>query len=501
MAAALGLTVRRVWVEIGSASRFRKSRKTPEQDHALRALEAGEVGALWVFRLDRWTRRGAGAILAVVEPDDGRPRRLLVDNGDPDNPGIGLDSSNERDRSELVRRAEDAREEAERLSQRVTNTKTYQRSNGEWIHGLAPYGLRVEIVEAENQDGELVQERKLTRDDETSAQIPGEPDVTRLDIARWVVYHSVVSGVSGRAAARKLNDRGVPAPNGGSWYVATIDHMRKSPVYGGWQVAGRERGRRARSILYRNDAGERVSVMVGDPVMSEAECQEVRLAAHRPGLRPGEDRDKYRPKHLLTGLMRCAGCGATMPAKGRSYVCWRAETGGDCPEPAYVGRDCSERYVLERWSARLTTAEPDDPLLGVVAEQWAARQDPSVSEEESAARAALAAAEGDLERLWRDRRGGLYDGPSERFFAPALAEANQAVSAAQARVAELRGSVAVDITFLLDRGSLDEVWEHADLPLRRDLLRLAISRITVTKAPKRGGRFDGPSRMEIVWHG
>lgn len=497
VAAELGLTVRHVWREVGSASRFRRSKSVPKQDLALQALERGEVGALWVFRLDRWTRRGAGAILSIVEPQDGRPRRLLVDNGDPDNPGIGLDSANPRDRSELIRRAEDAREETEILSERVRNTKTFQRDNGEWLNGVAPYGLRIVLVTAEDEDGEEIEERKLERDTETSAGIPGEPHVTKLEIARWITYEAPVAGIPKRKISKMLNDRGVPSPTGGTWAFSTVANMIDNPVYAGWQITGREDGK-SRRLLYRNAAGGKVSVMVGPPVLTEDEYNEAQAASR--GIGPPGDKQAWRARHILTDLLECTGCGSSMTWRGKGYACWRPGAGGVCPAPAYVAQQSAEEYVYERWSARLAAMEPGDKLLTIVGDRWKARQDPQASEDEAAARAALADAEAALSRLWKDRRAGLYDGPSERFFAPALAEANQAVLDAQKAVEAARGPEATDISFLLEPLEQQEAWDSADDALKRDLLRLAIRRIHVSKADYRGQAFDGQKRMKIVWH-
>ncbi|WP_406185722.1 recombinase family protein [Streptomyces sp. NBC_01006] len=492
----LGLTVRHVWREVGSASRFRRSKKVPKQDLALQALDRGEIGALWVFRLDRWTRRGAGAILSIVEPADGRPRRLLVDNGDADNPGIGLDSSNPRDRSELIRRAEDAREETEVLSERVRNTKTFQLENGEWLSGVAPYGLRVVMVSAFDEDGEEIEERKLQRDPETSAGIPGEPHVTKMEIARLVTYEWPVARVTKREMARRLNDRAVPSPSGGNWAFSTVANMIGNPAYAGWQITGRS-DNRSRRMLYLNEDGEKVSVMVGPALLAEEEYNEAQAASRGSG--PPADAESWKPKHLLTDLLECSGCNSSMPSAGTSYACWRSRAGGVCPAPASAAAHSAEEYVFQFWSSRLHASDPEDPLLAIVAARWAARKDPQASEEEQTARAALADAERVLSRLWQDRRAGLFDGPSERFFAPQLSEANAAVTAAQKALDGISGTGPVDISFLLELEDQREAWEAADLPLKRDLLRLAIRRIRVHRAPKRGVQFDGDSRMEINW--
>lgn len=493
----LGLTVRYVWEEVGSASRFRRSKKVPKQELALKALEAGEIGAVWVFRLDRWTRRGAGAVLKIIEPQDGRPRRLLVDNGDPDNPGISLDSTNPRDRSELVRRAEDAREETEVLSLRVRSTKAFQRDNGEWISGRAPYGLRAIAITAEDDEGDKIEERKLTRDLETSAGIPNEPQITRYDIARMIIHDLPMSGMTNRAIAQHLNERGVPSPNGAQWGDKTVRDMISNPAYAGWQVTGRQEYK-AKRLLYRNSAGEKVSVMDGPPILTEVEWNEVQVAAK--GRVPGWGKGTGAI-HLLTDLLKCSGCGSPMSWQGRGYICGKSRKGWQCPAPAYVQDDTAENYIHRLWSQRLTAlAHDNDDLLAIVADRWRVRQAPEASADEQAAHAALMNAEDALSQLWKDRRAGLYTGPSEAFFAPALQETNASVVAARQTIEALRGPGPVDITFLLEPAEQREAWESADAPLKRDLLRLAIRSVKVHKATHQGQRFDGAKRMEVTWH-
>jgi DNA invertase Pin-like site-specific DNA recombinase len=501
IAVELGLVVRHVWREVGSASRFSTRGARKEQTAALKALERGDVGALWVYRLDRWDRRGAGAILKIIEPDDGRPRRLLFDNGDPDNPGIGLDSTNPRDRKELIRRAEDAREETEILSERVRNTKTHQRANGEWVNATAPYGLRVTLVEVEDEDGDVLDERKVEIDTAPAGH-PADPTVTKADIARRAAYLLPIEGHSSRAIAALLNSEGVPSPAGGTWAQATIRDMVRNPAYAGWQTTGRQDGRNRR-VLYRDATGSRVSVMTGPPLLTDAQQAEAQSAlkgASGLGL-PADGRPHTtRARHILTGLTRCAGCGGSMPASGRGYKCWRSSSGKTCPAPAFAAKAPLEAFVHARWFERLTNAEPDDLLVQVVADRWAANVQPQATADSKAALMALTDAEERLSQVWDDRRRGLYSGPSEGFFAPALQEASAAVLAAKQALNKSVSNLGPDVVgFLMDPNSCEDAWERADEATKRDLLKLAIDEIKITKAPGRGQPFDGMARTSFKW--
>lgn len=500
VAAELGLTVRHVWREVGSASRFSTRKARQVQDAALRALERRETGALWLFRVDRWDRRGAGAILRIIEPDDGIPRRLLVDNGDPDNPGIALDSANPRDREELIRQAELARRETEILSERIRTTKQHQLKNGEWVNGRAPYGYRVILIESassdEFDDEDVVIERRLERDTAPAGD-PTNPNLSRADIARWVRYGGPVSGHKERTMVQDLNRRNVPGPLGKPWSIPTVRDMLANPVYCGWQstaTASHGRGR----VIYRNEAGEKLRVVVGEPILTDAEDQEAKSKLRVPGSSPHMARDT-RAKHLLTGRLRCHGCGSAATHRGPGYQCWRPSAGQPCPAPAFAAQWAIEGYVVQRWISRLSASEPTDELVMTVAERWAAVVQPSEAADARAALNALEAAELALARVWADRRAGLYSGPSEAFFPPALREANEAVDAARLAVRETAGARGVDVTFLMDSALAEEAWNAADLPMRRTLLGLAIDVVEISRSPYRGARFVGPQRVRITW--
>ncbi|WP_422127321.1 recombinase family protein [Streptomyces misionensis] len=497
----LGLKVRHVWREVGSASRFSTRKSRTDQDAALAALERGETGALWLFRMDRWDRRGAGSILRIIEPEDGRPRRLLFDNGDPDNPGIGLDSSNPRDRKELIRRAEEAREETEVLSERVRTTKTHQRANGEWVNRQAPYGLKVVLIEKQDEDGDVIVERKLAIDDAPAGD-PSNPEKTKGEVAFDVTYtFPVKKGLSDRRSAMHLNEMKIPSPSGGTWAYATVRDMINNPVYAGWQIGGRQEGK-TRRLLYRDADGNKVSVMHGPALLTDEQQREAQDARKGPA-GSGVEKDG-RPHnsvatHLLSDLLRCAGCGSSMPFSGTQYACWRIKSGKPCPAPAIAAKKSLEEFVHFRWWARLTNADPDDDLVVAVADRWAARVQPQATADSKAAMEALGVAERRLARVWADRRAGHYDGPSEQFFAADLKEANEAVDRIRKQLEAYIARRGVDVSFLMDPESCTGAWEAADVGLRRALLRLAIDKITVCKAPYNGARFKGFERTRFTW--
>lgn len=498
VAAMLGKQVRHVWKEVGSASRFRKGKARDEQSKALKALERGEVGALWCYRLDRWDRGGAGAILRIIEPEDGIPRRLLF-GWDEDTQRPVLDSTNKRDRGELIRRAEEAREESEKLSERVKDTKAHQRENGEWVNARAPWGLRVVIVTVTDEEGDEYDERKLAVDDDPAGDPAG---LTKGEAARLVFTLPVTDRLSYAGIANAMNAREIPSPTGGPWIVPTVRDMIHNPAYAGWQTTGRQDGRNRRLTFYNNE-GQRVSVMHGPPLVTDAE-QEAAKAAVKGEDGAGVPKDgsphDTRRKHRLTGLVRCSGCGGSCSMSGNGYRCWRSSVKDGCPAPTYAAAKSLEDYVALRWAAKLSASEPDDPFILAVADRWAALTQPQATEDEKYAKAALREAEKSLARLLRDRQNGIYDGPAEQFFAPAYQEALSTLQAAKDAVAASAVSTTVDVTWLVDSADYEDVWLRASETMKKQIMECCIQEIWVTKG-QRGRPFDGDERVTIKWVG
>ncbi|MFF5760754.1 recombinase family protein [Streptomyces longwoodensis] len=453
-----GYTVRKVWADNLSAY---TDTIRPEFDKAIGALLADEVPALWCYAADRFSRKGAGSVIPLLDAG----KRIVFDYEN-------LDSAEPRDRRDIINRVEEAREYSALLSHRVRGTKEQQRDEGAWL-SAAPYGF--EIADRDT--------RKLRHGD-------AWPTLLRI-------FEATAEGKSARTIALELNAEGVPSPDGTSWGGSTIHRMIQSPVYEGLQAMTLKKG--GRSVPYRNKRGELVSVLADDvePVPADlVKRARMAVAGHLP-VAPEYQRGKV--KHLLSGLLRCAGCGGGTAIHGRSYRCYNYTVGKPCPAPASAMRSLIEEYVFERWLAEIHRSDLDnaDPLMIAVAERWVALTKPEETEEHRQALAAVKAAERALERLAEDRKNGIYDGPMGRFYPRLVAEAEADLIAAESRAAEFSG--AVDLTMFDDPDLLMAKWEAADDALRRDLLRLAIDRITVTRGARRGAPFDGDARCVIEW--
>lgn len=467
-----------IWIELGSA--FDERRDRDDFESALAALASGEIDTLWCYMLDRFSRKGAEDLLKVIGK-----RRVIFDYDQ-------LDSMEPRDRRRIIDYAEQAREYSERLSHRIRDTKAQQRDAGMWL-SRAPYGYTVD------------KKRKLQPD---RAAAEGSP----LSPAEAITYmfERVAEGWKLFAVAAGLNGLGVPSPSGGRWTDRAVDDRLRNPVYEGYQVAMPVPGSRKR-VVWRGRDGRAVSVADVPLVSSELAVRARDVLAGR--FRPSRVGRHHRgnPKWTLISLAFCAGCRGQMGTGGRAGLqCAHYQrVGPRCPAPCSIQHDNLERFVFEKWRARLLAVEPGDPddaLLIEIGRRWAALQHPEQTEAEELAREHVKAAELAMERLERDRKAGLYDGPAERLYGPAMLEAIEAVAGAQARLGEF-GSGPVDLGWLLDPEALDEAWTAAGSTMRRELLSLAISRVEVGRGNRQPSgqswalwQAAAEERVSIVWH-
>ncbi|MFF2788651.1 recombinase family protein [Streptomyces sp. NPDC058049] len=472
-AAEHGYCVRKVWKENLSAwSDVRR----PRYDAAMAAVMNGEVPCLWVYALDRFSRKGAEAVVPIL----GRARVIFDYER--------LDSMDERDRRWIIDRAENAREYSQRLSYNVTKTKGQQRNEGRWL-AKAPFGL------VAHRDT-----RRLSPDHTPYLCIVK----SRQELTPWQVvtriFAEIAGGTSSRALARKFNEEGIKSSTGKFWRADSIRAVVIHPAYEGWLTVSPGGTSHKSPVHYLNERGERVRCIERDvlPLMIPAD-----LAARARRVMSGNqiiDNTPVEGKavHALSGKMRCASCTNAMVLDGKSYNCQRRAAGGACPGPASAWREAIERYVVQQWADRLYRAADDDPLMIAVAERWQALTRPGESTDIKEARAELKAASTQLDKFHADDASGWYTGRSAKYRMPHKIAAEQRLDAAEERVKELTGGGRVDLSFLME-GHAEETWRAADPVLRRDLLGLAIESVTVTKSPGQGKRFKGEERVTIVW--
>ncbi|MFD4397888.1 recombinase family protein [Kitasatospora sp. NPDC058478] len=458
--------IRRIFRE--NLSAYKLTVKRPDFDAAVHALLEGESDCLWAYDSSRYSRKGAGDVLKIL---DNPGKRLVFDIN-------GLDTDRVEDRRRIIEDAERDREYSRVLSQKVRDTKAEQRDEGKWLSG-APYGLKV------------TKKRKLKH---------GKfwPVIERI-------HREAAEGLSNRKIALGLTADGFRSTRGGPFRSNTVGTILRNPVYLGWQIV------RVNHVaqVYLNAKGKPVRVFAKgvDGIPQETWDKHRRIAAgweRRKNLPTAEEQEKPVKRSPASGLMCCDG-GGRDPKKGhsatihgQSFRCGRVNLGLDCPNPVTGMRDAVERVLAEEWRKKLSTADPLDPTLLAVAEGWVELSQPEESKKEADARGQLKLAEEAVARIDRLEAAGAYPGrDGEATYVKQRRAAVEDVENARKDWEEVAQPMA-DISVLTDPVRAAKLWESSDDHYRGQLLRLAIERVYLLKAPHTGGRFTA-DRLDIVW--
>lgn len=456
LAAREGWEVVRVLEDDGVSGR--KARANAAE--ALRMIRDGDADVLAVWKLDRWTRQGLGALVALVDVLDERPGAVFVAYSD----GLRSDQPSWRLIAGVL--AEVARMEAENTSTRIRSSFDYRKRVGKFTGGPIPFGY----VSAPAADGVG---RVLEVD-------PAEAAIVRE------VAELILDGTSLSRVARELNARGVPtsksprrlaalagAPDEsldpGRWTVSTI-----RVVWASHNLQGRtvHRGEPVR------DPETGLPVQPWDAIL-DAETV-TRLRARLLGS-PGTPR-RTRAARLLSGVAFCAHCGAKLyvnsPGKDATYSCPSSWNAGTCPSPP-------------RMTARLLEAHVESRFLKMLGNT------PEVRLEESLEDPGTASALADVELALSETTAALtLDGADYTALLPRL-------DALKARRAELAARPPAIASRLVPTGrTMAEAWRADEDPeRRRSLLLLGLDHVTVSARNPAHPRskFD-PARVEFYWN-
>lgn len=207
--------------------------------------------------------------------------------------------------------------------------------------------------------------------------VKGEPgvrviDETQAEIVRRI-YAEYLSGRSPRAIAAILNREGIAPPRGKYWRSSTLNGNAKrgngilrNPIYAGCLTWNRVK------MVKNPDTARRISqpnkpedwITVETPKLAIVDRQIFDAVQHRKAefthIHPGRQK---RPKHILSGLLRCAACGGGMSTSGSDKSgririrCSTAKEGDACPAPATFYLDTIEKTVLDRLRTELRHPE------------------------------------------------------------------------------------------------------------------------------------------------
>ncbi len=466
------LKVRRVHVDRGRSAYLDAAGRRRGLRQALAAVSSGVVGTLVVWKLDRLSRQGIGQVGEFLQTIGAVGGRLVSVHD-------GLDTSDKSDRRTVEMLAELARSESENLGLRVRSAKRYLRSRGRWIGGAPPYGLFV-------QDGQL-------------AVNPATGPIVRQ------IADRILGGSSLAEVARWLNDVGVPSPRGGRWAVGSIAQLLRSPALAGLlpETLKHPDGRYRGVVRPWTDpaTGEPVSVMAPGQRSLISPSEQLQIAAvfeERTKLsKYGVRRGRRAPdsKYLLTGLLRCAGCGDRMSKQGNSYRCQSVRLGRRCDAPGGAYQPALDAAVVQLWMDRLDVLEDKDPLQQVVVERLAMEVDPETVLRRVSIQAALVDEQTALTVLEQDHY--VRRTVDRGRYLPLHEELTRRICDLESTLESLPAPI-VDTGWLRDSVLRAEKWSEATVRERRGLLKLAIDAVAVSQG-RHGARFVPADRLVIRW--
>lgn len=219
-----------------------------------------------------------------------------------------------------------------------------------------------------------------------------------------------LAGSSAQAIAKRLNAEEVAGPAGGAWTAPAVLRALRNPLYAGemvWNRRKRLKDRRTGKVRHRANPDED---LVREPAPDLAILEPAtwtaiqdRLAAVAAAVaEAGNPSAANRPKRLLSGLVRCASCGAAMQTTGpgRRYRCrTRTEKGPQaCGNARTAPADDVEAEVLAQLRRDLLHPEIVETVVRAYAEARKAKGAGQRAREAAAARE-LAETERAAERL------------------------------------------------------------------------------------------------------
>lgn len=205
------------------------------------------------------------------------------------------------------------------------------------------------------------------------AAVPGQSGARTIVEAEAAIVRRIFAefadGATPRDIAQRLNAERIPAPRGGRWNQTTINGSGKRGVgilrnelYAGRFVWGRTRKIQSpdtgRDLIRPGAVDARVAADLPELAIVPRELFE-RAAGRKRALACVHPSHQRKNKHLLSGLLRCGGCGYGLTVRtthrdGRKRVdCARQQESRDCPAPHSFMLPTIERAVLSGLQAEL----------------------------------------------------------------------------------------------------------------------------------------------------
>ena len=272
-----------------------------------------------------------------------------------------------------------------------------------------------------------------------------EVDENEAEIVRGV-FAAFAAGVSPRAIAKDLNQRGVAGPRGNPWGASTIygnwrrgTGILNNKLYVGTLVWNRQHFVKdpdgARRLARPNPQDELVVVNVPSLRIVSDELW-ARVKARQSATRVSVGLDETvrperarRPRYLFSGLLTCGACGGSYTLVGaRHYGCANVRNRGTCGNRLTIRRDVLEETVLRGLKDNLLHPDLIAEFVTTYQQEYN-RLRRQQANEQASARAELAKVDRQIRNIIEAVKAGL--------FVPTMKDEAAALESRKAQLTEL----------------------------------------------------------------
>ncbi len=434
-----------------SASRYSRKPR-PAYRAMLEAAGSGEVNRVVVYHIDRLYRQPRELEDWIDLADQGRVQVVSAHSGD-----IDLANSDGRAMARVL--VAMAAKESDDKSRRIKRAKQQAREQGRphggpralgWIDGMTPEPMEAAVIRE--------------------------------------AVEALLAGTSMSDITRQWNTAGVRQPQTGQakWTPANVRQIMANPRHAGLV------GFRAEIRARNGPPNYARPVVLGTarwPAIVARERWELLQAVL---LERGAAGRMPRRRSLLTGLLQCGCCGATMVRSGGHSrnrpdaavnKIWR------CPSGRACGRVSIDAVGLESLVTEATIRVADTmDLASMVTGQW-----------QGGAAADLVAKLEELDRRLDSAAESYAQGRlPPRAFERATAIIQHEQQALRKQFGQMAAVSALD-AYAARPGMLRDNWPRLSLDQRRAVLSAVIKRIVVSGAIVRGRPSFDPERVSIEW--
>lgn len=435
-----------------NVSAFKKQVIRDAFNDLLEDLAAGVIDGIVCYNLDRLARRVDDLERLIAIYDDGRRagRQMYFATNEG---SIDLSSD---DGITLARVMVAFANKASRdTARRVALKHQEMRDEGRKVGGGRPFGWNWE-----NDKGE----REYSLHPEESEAL------------KWAAAGLIDGTQNYRKIIAEWAERGLTTPRGRSWTPIAVKGVLSSPRMAGWLV-------HKDKIAVHSTTGELIRSSA-PPILSDDDFEALLsvMARKRDG---GSSDASNRKRYLLSGIVRCAECGAKMVGNRRTdkHFYYACRSGSN---RANTGADACGKVTASGWEVDRMVEELLVPII--VAETASVHTDSAKPFQRE-----LLELQDERDALllaYREKRA-----PSDAAL-PRLAEIDRESGEMRSQQAEWLRTQRV---LSRSQGVTKETWPHLSLEEKRGHVLDFIEAIYISAATRRGNTFDRSRVSPPVW--